>query len=651
MKDDECLPFSGIGVGVVNMRFDKGKGRTIGMVFGAAPRSIRALLADGLDSYRLVLAVLVLNVPLIALIILRDAGTRDLTWLTGLYLFTVALGYYGLPLLVVATLLFLLLMPVRRGAAIGSGVLVTLFVYYLLLDSYVYGIFKFHIDPFWMEFAVKDYGSLGVTRLTLLAALAMLPIVAAVELGIFALASRFAALKRFALAFPLFVVMAFGVSQVLHVVTYERNDQRITGLTPCLPIYVPATSHGEAVRYGDLLPLGEDDPPDGPEERGGASMRYPLHELRFDTLPGETPPSIVIVMLESWRRDAFDEMTTPNIFALGRESSVFLDHLSSGNQTTCGIFGLFYGLSPTYWTAVKANSAAIDNPVLIDVLKRRGYAFGIYAKSNFERHKLKDTIFNGIDVHETFSGRTIPDEDVDMTGQVIRFVKEQVRLGKPYLALAFYKSCHAPYECPREMRIFDDTRNVGMTLGGDTDPAPYFNDYRNAVHYVDMLAGEIFDTLRTLGVMEKTIVVVTTDHGESFNESRANYWGHGSNFTGAQIGVPLILHAPGRAPQRIERRTSHIDLPQTLLQDYFGCTSDPSDYSDGRNLFDSTQVPRPLVIGSYVFHAFVFGDDVYEILPSHTKKYKLDDIRREAAPPDADLLKTVIEGNKRFMNR
>ncbi|MDD4857107.1 MAG: sulfatase-like hydrolase/transferase, partial [Candidatus Krumholzibacteria bacterium] len=343
--------------------------------------------------------------------------------------------------------------------------------------------------------------------------------------------------------------------------------------------------------------------------------------------------------------------TTPNIFALGRESSVLLNHLSSGNQTTCGIFGLFYGLHPTYWTAVKANSASIDNPILIDVLKKRGYAFGIFARSNFERHKIKDTIFNGIEVHEEFAGRTIPEQDMDMNRQIIGFMEDQARLGKPFMALAFYKSCHAPYEYPREHAIFGDTKNVGLTLTGDTDPAPYLNDYHNAVHFVDALAGEIIDGLKALGVLERTVVVVTTDHGESFNEGGANFWGHGSSFTQDQIKVPMILHAPGRPPQRIELRTSHIDLAPTLLHDYFGCTSDVREYSNGRNLFDGTQGQRPLVIGSYVTHAFVFGDDVYEILPAYTKKYKLNDVREAASQPPADALKTVMDEINRFIAR
>jgi membrane-anchored protein YejM (alkaline phosphatase superfamily) len=147
------------------------------------------------------------------------------------------------------------------------------------------------------------------------------------------------------------------------------------------------------------------------------------------------------------------------------------------------------------------------------------------------------------------------------------------------------------------------------------------------------------------------LVVVTTDHAESFNEQQSNFWGHGSNFTANQIHVPFILHAPGRAPERVERRTSHIDLAPTLLQDYFGCEADASVYSNGRSLFDESPAPRPLVIGSYVSHAFLFGDDVYEIMLAYTKKYKLNDLHAEASPPPPDMLKTVMGETNRFLSR
>ena len=608
--------------------------------------SFHTVFRDVARSYRLMVAVLAMNTLLVCVILLRNTIGSDFSWLTCLYTTSVAFGYYGLPLLVLVTVIFLLLAPARRVAVVISWIVILFFIYYLFLDSFAYRIVKFHIDSFWIEFILKDYDGLGLSRSTLLGALMVFLGVVALEVGFVAIARMYRIQGRSIIIYPLLVILAFVFSQVIHMVAYHRNEQLITCLTPHFPIYIPFTSSKSAMMYGNLLPSG------GADGYKYASIHYPDSGLKFEPPPDEELPNIVIILLESWRYDAFDEEVTPHIHALSRKSSVFLDHLSSGNQTTCGVFGLFYGLHPTYWKAVKANSSLIDNPVLIDVLRDRDYTFGVYARSNFDRHKIKDTIFSGIEVHETFAGNTFPEQDEDLTRQVRAFMEEQVRNEQRFLAFAFYKSTHYPYEYPEEQGIFNDYKNMRMGLtNGDTDPTPYINDYHNAVHYVDSLVGEIIDHLELLGEMENTVIVVTTDHGEAFNDNGANYWGHSSSFTQYQIRVPLILYAPDRPPRQVEYRTTHIDLAPTLLQEHFGCLSDIHDFSNGRNLFDETAAPRSLVVGSYINHAFIFGDDVYEVWPLYTKKYKLHDVNLKASPPDQDLLKVIMEEINHFSDR
>jgi membrane-anchored protein YejM (alkaline phosphatase superfamily) len=454
---------------------------------------------------------------------------------------------------------------------------------------------------------------------------------------------------RVAALVPALVVLAFAASQVMHVVAYARNDRRITSLTPHFPLYVPTTSHGNAMKYGDLLPIGEDAPALADGDFRYSSLRYPLGEVDWRILPDGGKPNFLFLLLESWRFDAMDETVTPHIADLARRSAVFENHLSSGNQTTCGIFSLFYGLHPTYWGAVKANSTAIDNPVLVDALLDNGYVFGVFAKSKFGRHKISDTIFRGMPILEEFGGRTVQKFDEMMNEQVIAFMREQSEQSHPFFCFVFYKSSHFNYAYPREHRLFEPAQNMRMAfVDEDTDPAPYLNDYRNAVHYVDALVGDILAYLERRGELERTVIVVTTDHGEAFNDNRTNTWGHGSSYTQYQTRVPLIVHLPGREPRRITHRTSHVDLPVTLLRDVFGSTAAPALYSNGRHLLDGDDAVRPLVIGSYFNHAFVIGDDVYEIFPMFTRKYKLQDVNRGAGPPPTDLLRVVMEEMNRF---
>jgi membrane-anchored protein YejM (alkaline phosphatase superfamily) len=444
------------------------------------------------------------------------------------------------------------------------------------------------------------------------------------------------------------VITAFSVSQVIHIFAYHKNYQQITNLTPHFPIYYPIISQKHAVKYAGLFPVFASKP-DGAAGSPQSSLNYPLGRLEYNRDADERLPNIVVILLESWRYDMMNEAISPNIFSFSQRSSLFLDHFCSGNSTVAGVFGMFYGIHPTYWTAVKANSVSIDNPVLIDVMKENNYEFGIFAKSNFQRHKIKDTVFRGIEVHEDFAGNTFMEQDRDMTKKLLSFMRTHKDDPDPFMALAFYKSDHFPYYYPEEDSLFLPAAELNfMFTSADTDPAPYLNDCRNSTHFVDKMIGSIIDELDSLGIMNNTVVIITTDHSDELNDNRANYWGHGTNFTQYQIKVPLILHLPGRDPRQVEYKTSHIDIPPTILQEVFGCMSDIGDYSNGRNLFDEHMGSRPLVIGGYVNHAFVIGDNVFEIYPMLTKKYKLYDINQKASEPPSDILMILKEETNRF---
>ena len=604
-----------------------------------------------IDGYRLLCTALVLNVAVIYMILMLDVRYVDFTMLTGFYFSCVVLGYYVLPLLLITSTIFVLFFPLRRLALVSVCAAVTVFVSYLLIDYFVYRIAKIHIDLFWLEWILNDPEGFGIPPVTIRTALLVLFVIIAAEVGVFYIAGRIRKPRYFVLAFWLFTVLSFAVSQVIHAVAYENNVNQITSMTPHLPLYMPITSHKNVVKYEGLLPFDEANPADTHTEQQFISLSYPLSEMKYNVLPGKKLPNIVILFLESWRFDMMNEAVTPNIFALSKRSSVFLKHFSSGNSTVAGVFGLFYGLHPTYWTAVKANNVLIDNPVFIDILKDNKYTFGIYARSNFQRHKIKDAIFRGITAHESFAGKTSVEQDRDMTEQLLSFIREQHYNSNPYMAFAFYKSNHFPYKYPEEDSIYLPAEDINLMFADDnTDPVYYRNDYMNSTHYVDRLIGEVLDQIDSLGDMANTVIIITTDHSDELNDNRANYWGHGNNFTKYQTMVPLILYLPGREPRQIDYRTSHIDIVPTLLQEVFGCANDIRDYSNGRNLFEEQTELRPIVVGGYVNHAFIVGDNVYEIYPIYTKKYKLYDIKKDASQPSPNISKTIMEEINRFFD-
>lgn len=598
--------------------------------------------------YRILVIFLTLNSPIVFLLLFRNLGRVEFTPLTWIYLASVTLGYYCLAVLLVISIIFLFSFSRPKLAAFGTSVVMTIFVFYLLIDGQAYSLTSLHINLFWLEWIINDYKGLGLPSSTIPNVLLALLAVAALEWGLYKAASKTPLPKYFTISFWIISLAALTASQFIHVLTYENNDIRITSLTPHLPAYNPLTSHSAALKYSNFVDLDESEADPNFMEFTG-DFKYPLNPISIDSSLNKKPPNIVVIFLESWRFDMMNEKVTPNIYNFSQQATVCTNHFCTGNSTVAGTFGFFYGLDPTYWTAVKSHNAVIDNPVLIDVLKQYGYTFGIFAKSNFKRHKIKDTVFRGIDITEEFGGPPDKIQDLEMAGKFNEFLKIQKESTRPFFGFLFFKSNHAPYYYPPEDSVFlpADNQNLMFTTK-DTDPTLYFNDYRNATHYVDRLTGKILTQIESLGLLSNTIVIITTEHGEEFNDNRTNFWGHGSNFTKYQTMVPLIFYAPGEKPEKISYPTSHVDIAPTILKEFLNCTNDISDYSTGRNLFDGQTVPRPFVIASYVNYAFVIENNVYEIFPLYTKEYKLDNYEQKASLPRSDMLKIIMEQMGRF---
>jgi membrane-anchored protein YejM (alkaline phosphatase superfamily) len=599
------------------------------------------------ESHTYVVTAFVLNLPFLFIVLWRHLNDVPLTGLTGVYVGAVFLGYYALIVFVLSTITFFILSFSRRLAIIASGAMLTATLFYFVVNSVVHDVYRFHVDAFWLAYAATHFQGFGIPPTVVFTAIVILIVIVVLEVGLFWAARRVKRQRLLPVAFVLTALMALTLSQSIHIAAYYNNDGRITSITPQLPFYYPVTSSKHAKKYGHLLPLLV--PSDASARNAGASIRYPLRDFECSMPTGKQATNILMIVLESWRYDTMDQVVSPNMHALSKRSIVFQNHFSSGNSTPHGIFGLFYGIHPTYWEAVKGHSTAIDNPVMIDALEANGYAFGIYADSNFDRHKIKETVFAGIEVHESFIGQKHDTRDEDLTRQLIGFIEEQVRTERPFMGFAFYKSTHYSYHYPEESAHFRPARNLNVALlGNDADPTPYLNDYRNSVRHVDRLVGNIVDRLETLDILGETIVIVTSDHGEEFDDNGENYWGHTSNFSKFQTQVPMFMFLPEEEPRNVASVTSHTDLPVTILQEALGCGEDVQSYSNGRNLLGPQSEPRPIVLGGYVSHAFVLDDNVYAVYPMHVRSYKLSDVKADAATPRADLMKQAIEETSRF---
>jgi len=114
--------------------------------------------------------------------------------------------------------------------------------------------------------------------------------------------------------------------------------------------------------------------------------------------------------------------------------------------------------------------------------------------------------------------------------------------------------------------------------------------YMDEVHYWDYCIGELMDFLEARGLMDNTLIIITTDHGEEFLDH--GLFIHGTSLYEELIHVPLIIvdGASTRSGCEVNLNTRHLDLAPTIL-DYLGIKVPPE--FNGLSLLPLGEQPSP----------------------------------------------------------
>lgn len=384
-----------------------------------------------------------------------------------------------------------------------------------------------------------------------------------------------------------------------------------------------------------------------PEIRVEGLLDYPRTAMRC----ADDPPdlNLLFLVVEGLRFDMAGADVMPNLHALGKDGWVFENHFSGGNATRFGIFSLFYGVHGSYWPAFLSEGVG---PVLMSEIKRHGYELGIFTSAPLSSPEFDRTVFvevaDQLDAPPT--AETVDQRDVQINQRLEAELRQHAG-GRPFFGFLFYDAPHK-YAYPDSFAapFKPDLETVSyVTLGPDSDPEPFLNRYKNSLHFVDALIGNLVAILRAQGLFEDTILLVTGDHGQEFNETAQNYWGHNGNFSRYQIQVPLVVHWPGTDRRRETHRTSHLDVVPTLMRDYFGCKNPIDDYSHGKHLLDES--PRDyLTVSSWSKSVIIKGRTVMVLENYGIELRNLDDYSLEPnQTPDLRILDAVMRSRSQFL--
>lgn len=536
----------------------------------------------------------------------------------------------------------------NRWAVGGAGLaLASLFVLGVIVDSIVFTLYRFHLNGMVLSL-IRNGGITEILPLsfnTRAIALALAAGVLAVEAGVAVWISRRAnGFRGWGKDFVAAAVAVIVTGHLMHIWADAVQYTPITKLVRYLPAYRPLTAKRALAKLGFKVIRGER----VTLKTKGTALKYPLRPLACS--PPARPFNVLFIVIDGWRYDMLSEAATPGLFQFSRRSLRFDHHSAAANATRFGIFTLCYGLYGTYWHAMLAEQ---KGPVLISELNQAGYQFGVFASARLTSPEFDRTVFSEIRdrIPLQTPGDSAPNRDREITRRMRVFLDGR-RPEQPFFGFLFYDSTHAydyPPDAPAPFQPVCPAVDH-LKLDNNFDPAPVRNRFLNAAHYVDSLAAPLLERLERESLLDRTIVVITGDHGQEFNDTKQNYWGHNSNFSRYQTQVPLVVYWPGKAPAVITYPTSHLDVAPTLLAELFGCATSLEKFSTGKSLFDPA--PRvPLLIATWGHFALASPGRIDVLFETGGAEHYDEDYHALSTPLPPKLIPPAMEGMSRFYAR
>ncbi|MBV6521929.1 MAG: hypothetical protein MNPFHGCM_02073 [Gemmatimonadaceae bacterium] len=314
--------------------------------------------------------------------------------------------------------------------------------------------------------------------------------------------------------------------------------------------------------------------------------------------PRADAPNVILIILDTMRAAnmrlyGYEWDNTPKIDALAQQAAVFDNAIAPAPWTLPSHASMFTGLNPDQLSANYVDPLDATAPTLAEQLAAKGYATAGFVANHhytgydsglargfakYEDYKvtIKQVMRTAWPVQALYffdpvalgGDATIVKSEDDKVLQVPpkswahakraaevvdEFLKwERGRNGRPYFAFLNMYDAHDPRYAPRGIR--SPLRYKQPNLGV----------YDASMAYMDREIGRMLRALSADGSLDRTVVIVASDHGELFGEHQL--WGHANNLYLDVLRVPLLIHYPPRIPGgvRVQRTVTLRDLPATI---------------------------------------------------------------------------------------
>ncbi len=545
------------------------------------------------------------------------------TLLGQFYLALSWVGHFGflvfaLYLLVLFPLTFVL--PSRKLFRLVAVIFATIGQTLLLIDTQAYQSINLHLNPVVWELLFSDDKSTLSADLQHL--FVVMPFIFLIQLALSEWVwrkQRKLSHKHVGRPLAILFFLSFMTSHLVYIWADAYFYNPITSQRANFPLSYPMTAksfmekHGLLDREEYLKRLAEN-------QSNVELVNYPLEQLEFNRRVNKL--NVLMISVNNLRADALNQQEMPILYEFAQNNQNFRNHYSSSNDTY-GAFGLFYGLPTSYASSIQAQGTA---PVMLDVLKDQDYRFGLFSGNGFEDDLYPEIIFRGLNLANDLDGRK------DHTD------KQAISEWNTWLA----SNAQQPWFSYIEVTAVDNFESVPSNTDEEMPASERFKKaYEFAVKSADNTIASIINELKETNLLANTVVIITSNHGSEFNETNTNSWGANSNYSRYQLQVPMVIHWPGRLAGDFTHNTSHLDLSVTLLQDMLGVSSNPYDYSSGRNLFDESR-RRWILAGDANELALITNTQTTVI--DKFGNYKLYDTDYKRLRDDAPKMPVLMQG-------
>ena len=325
--------------------------------------------------------------------------------------------------------------------------------------------------------------------------------------------------------------------------------------------------------------------------------------------------NILLVTIDTLRADhlssyGYERDTSPVIDALAAEGVRFDNAIVQWPKTAPSFASIFTATYPKDNGIVRRVGLRLPQEfkMLAEVLKEQGFAThavvsngAVASEFNFDQ---------GFDTYIETWKLTPPADGQDPTGagSVTRLAQAVIGdhdPGQPFFLWVHYLDPHFPYEAPEPLTdmyendaYFDPNEQIEIKevpirqmagIGTDqvlnerTDLAYYIARYDAEIAYADAKIGELLEFMGDRGLLENTLTILTSDHGESLGE-HSYYFDHGRFGFQPGLRVPLVFHYPGVLEPHVDPDPVELIHLSPSILDFAGVELDENRWMQGRSL-------------------------------------------------------------------